>query len=68
MDPFLSGLEAPYFAMKKAWFFNQLEAKAKNSLQLYDAIKTECRNKGHTYVLNDGCKYWVKSYVSMKKK
>ena len=66
---FLSeGLEAPYFAMKTAWFFDGLEDIHKSSLLLYDAIKTECRNRGHTYVLQGNMNFWFESYLKSRRR
>jgi len=45
-----SGLEAPYSAISKTWFFPLLSNLHKNSLQIYDVFKTTCKEMGHTFL------------------
>eukprot|EP00092_Neocalanus_flemingeri_P026030 GFUD01028215.1.p1 GENE.GFUD01028215.1~~GFUD01028215.1.p1 ORF type:complete len:1265 (+),score=407.13 GFUD01028215.1:55-3849(+) len=46
-----SGLEAPYFAIKNAWFYSSFSDLHKTSLQTYDLFKQTCKSRGHTFLL-----------------
>jgi len=46
-----SGLEAPLFAIKNAWFYNSFSDLHKTALQTYDLFKQTCKSRGHTYLL-----------------
>lgn len=39
------GLEAGYGAMRKAWFYRQMESRHKDGLLVYEAFKLECRKR-----------------------
>ena len=46
-----SGLEAPYFAVKNAWFYSSFSDLHKTALQTYDLFKQTCKSSGHTFLL-----------------
>merc|ERR1740128_211616 len=64
----VSGLEAAFGLMKKAWFWSELEEIHKAALLLYDAFKSECRNRGHTFLLVANQNAWFDSYLANKKR
>merc|ERR1719233_811257 len=46
-----SGLEAPLFAVKNAWFYSSFSDLHKTALQTYDLFKQTCKSRGHTFLL-----------------
>ena len=62
-----SGLEAPLFAMKNAWFYRDLSDLHRVSLVTYDLFKQTCKSRGHTYLLHHDMPTYFHFYTKFSK-
>merc|ERR1719347_2498607 len=58
-----SGLEAPLFLLRSAWFYPSLSDLHKTALMTYDLFKSTCKSRGHTYLLHNDMPTHFKYYV-----